>query len=54
MYSIENNGGAITLMLVGLLFGGTFSPLMLFLEYRGRLPQHNISTIPSPTFFLLC
>ncbi|CAN6283308.1 unnamed protein product [Urochloa humidicola] len=40
MYAVENKGGAITLMLVALLFGGTFGPLMLFLERRGRLPQH--------------
>ncbi|KAL6643091.1 hypothetical protein ACP70R_021272 [Stipagrostis hirtigluma subsp. patula] len=40
MYVVENKGGAIALMLVALLFGGTFGPLMLFMERRGRLPQH--------------
>ncbi|KAL6861279.1 hypothetical protein ACP4OV_016979 [Aristida adscensionis] len=40
MYVVENKGVAIALMLVALLFGGTFGPLMLFTERRGRLPQH--------------
>lgn len=40
MYTVENKGVAMPLMLVALLFGGTFGPLMPFLEPRGWLPQH--------------
>ncbi|TVU04220.1 hypothetical protein EJB05_50199, partial [Eragrostis curvula] len=40
MYIIENKGGAIALILLSILFGGSFSPAMLYMERRGRLPQH--------------
>ncbi|KAL6592937.1 hypothetical protein ACP70R_049233 [Stipagrostis hirtigluma subsp. patula] len=40
MYIVENKGGGIALILVAILCGGSFSPAMLVMERRGRLPQH--------------
>nr|CAB3491559.1 unnamed protein product [Digitaria exilis] len=40
MYIIENKGGAVSLMLAALLFGGSMGPPMIYMERRGRLPQH--------------
>ncbi|KAL6662234.1 hypothetical protein ACP70R_000093 [Stipagrostis hirtigluma subsp. patula] len=40
MYIVENKGGAIALILVAILSGGSFFPMMLYMERRGRLPQH--------------
>ncbi|XP_078171889.1 ureide permease 1-like [Carex rostrata] len=41
MYLIEDKGGAIALMIVSLLFLGTWPAVMTLLERRGRLPQHT-------------
>ena len=41
MYEIEDKGGAIALMLVSLLFLGTWPAVLTLLEQRGRLPQHT-------------
>uniref|UniRef100_A0A0D9XZL9 Uncharacterized protein n=1 Tax=Leersia perrieri TaxID=77586 RepID=A0A0D9XZL9_9ORYZ len=41
MYAVEDRGGAVTLMLVSLLFLGTWPALLTLLERRGRLPQHT-------------
>ncbi|KAL6593364.1 hypothetical protein ACP70R_049019 [Stipagrostis hirtigluma subsp. patula] len=40
MYTVENKGGAIALLLVSVVAGGSFFPMMLYMERRGRLPQH--------------
>ncbi|KAL6622779.1 hypothetical protein ACP70R_018766 [Stipagrostis hirtigluma subsp. patula] len=41
MYLIEDKGGAIVLMLLSLLFLGTWPAVLTLLERRGRLPQHT-------------
>ncbi|XP_010514126.1 PREDICTED: ureide permease 1-like [Camelina sativa] len=41
MYVIESKGGAITCMLLALLFLGTWPAIMTLTERRGRLPQHT-------------
>ncbi|XP_020591114.1 ureide permease 1-like [Phalaenopsis equestris] len=41
MYVIEDKGGAIALMIVSLLFLGTWPAVLTLLERRGRLPQHT-------------
>ncbi|KAJ4901185.1 Ureide permease 1 [Raphanus sativus] len=40
MYMIESKEGAITCMLLALLFLGTWPAIMTLTERRGRLPQH--------------
>ncbi|XP_048603911.1 ureide permease 1 isoform X3 [Brassica napus] len=41
MYMIESKGGAISCMLLALLFLGTWPAIMTLTERRGRLPQHT-------------
>ncbi|CAH2045510.1 unnamed protein product [Thlaspi arvense] len=41
MYMIESKGGAITCVLLALLFLGTWPAIMTLTERRGRLPQHT-------------
>ncbi|XP_043705076.1 ureide permease 2-like [Telopea speciosissima] len=41
MYVVENEGWAITCMLVSLFLLGTFPAIFTLLERRGRLPQHT-------------
>ncbi|CAH2045592.1 unnamed protein product [Thlaspi arvense] len=41
MYMIESKAGAITCMLLALLFLGTWPAIMTLTERRGRLPQHT-------------
>ncbi|KAL6623027.1 hypothetical protein ACP70R_021459 [Stipagrostis hirtigluma subsp. patula] len=40
MYVVENKGGAIALFLLALLLGGSMGPALMFMERKGRLPQH--------------
>ncbi|KAL6868116.1 hypothetical protein ACP4OV_014961 [Aristida adscensionis] len=40
MYILESKAGAIALILLAIVCGGSFSALMQFMERRGRLPQH--------------
>nr|TKW00631.1 hypothetical protein SEVIR_8G123700v2 [Setaria viridis] len=40
MYIVESKGGAIALILVATLCGGSFVPAMLLMERKGRWPQH--------------
>uniref|UniRef100_A0A0E0MMR2 Ureide permease 2-like n=1 Tax=Oryza punctata TaxID=4537 RepID=A0A0E0MMR2_ORYPU len=41
MFVVEDRGGAVALMVVSLVFLGTWPALLTLLERRGRLPQHT-------------
>ncbi|KAI3730704.1 hypothetical protein L1987_61878 [Smallanthus sonchifolius] len=41
MYVVDSKGGAITCMLLALLFLGSWPAILTLLERRGRLPQHT-------------
>ncbi|CAL4993450.1 unnamed protein product [Urochloa decumbens] len=53
MYNIvESKGGAIALILVATLCGGSFGPAMLFMERKGRRPQHIYLDYSIANFFV--